>query len=239
MVARGDLGLELPLERVPGAQKLIINQANYRGTPVITATQMLRSMVRDLRPTRAEVTDVCTAVRDGTDAVMLSDETAIGKHPVTSVATLSKIALEAEMEFQDEVSSIGLKGQDRSSVPDAVCYAATYAAAKISAGAVVACTQSGATGRLMAKYRPQQLLFGATSERRTLTRMALYWGVEPILVELPEHCTTEDEINCALAVVRDQYGFKPGARIVITTGLRSKKVGTTNVMEIREIPRTN
>jgi pyruvate kinase len=226
------------MERVPGAQKFIIDQANYRGTPVITATQMLRSMVKDLRPTRAEVTDVCTAVRDGTDAVMLSEETAVGLHPIQAVQALHRICSEAEREFEAEAFGQRFKGQDRSTVPDAICFAAAYASSKISAGAVVACTQSGSTGRLMAKYRPLKPLFGVTTERKTLNRMSLYWGVEPVLIELAPDSSTEDEIIQALVALRDQYGLKPGSRVVLTAGLRSKSIGATNLMEIREIPRT-
>lgn len=237
MVARGDLGLELPLERVPGAQRFIINAANYTGTPVITATQMLMSMVEEIRPTRAEVSDVCTAVRDGTDAVMLSDETAIGKNPIKAIEVLSAIVYEAERELNLERDLMPAKRSDREKVADAVCYAATNAADKIAATAMIACTQSGYTARLMAKYRPKQPLFGVTSESRSLARMALYWGVEPLLISLDEEMNIEAEIRCALENVRDEFGLKPGSRVVITAGLRARKKGSTNVMEIREIPR--
>lgn len=237
MVARGDLGLELPLERVPGAQKLIIGTANQRGTPVITATQMLQSMVNELRPTRAEVTDVFTAVRDGTDAVMLSEETAIGRHPATVVKVMDRILLEAEQEFRLETPGVKVKGTDRETVSDAICYAACGAASKISASAIVACTQSGATARLLAKYRPQQPLFGATTEADALARMVLYWGVNPVLMKLSEDSETEAEVTSAMAAVRDQYGLKPGSRVVVTAGLRVRREGATTLMEIREIPR--
>lgn len=237
MVARGDLGLELPLERVPIAQKFIIDQANYVGTPVITATQMLQSMVAEVRPTRAEVSDVCTAVLDGTDAVMLSEETAVGKHPVEAVEYLHKILLNSEQEFQFEDRSAKLKGSDRDSVADATCYAACGAASKIDATAIVACTNSGYTARLVAKYRPRQVLFGATSERKTLGRMALYWGVQPVLFSIREDTMAESEIVTALTTIRNEFGVKPGSRVVVTAGLRAKKSGTTNLMEIREVPR--
>jgi len=138
MVARGDLGLELPLERVPTAQRLIIETANYHGTPVITATQMLQSMVHEIRPTRAEVSDVSTAVLDGTDAVMLSEETAIGKNPVNVIQVLDRIIQEAENQFQFESFKPRLKGSDSKTVADAICYAACGAANKVSAAAVVA-----------------------------------------------------------------------------------------------------
>ncbi|MBP9837451.1 MAG: pyruvate kinase [Proteobacteria bacterium] len=237
MVARGDLGLELPLEKVPSSQRLIIETANFNGTPVITATQMLMSMVKEIRPTRAEVTDVSTAVRDGTDAVMLSDETAIGAHPIESVQVLSRICLEAEKEFHYERYTPRLKGSDREKVADAVCYAACNAADKISASALLACTMSGYTARLIAKYRPQQNLYGVTPDRKALTRMAAYWGVEPVYVKIDENFTTEDEVTHSISIIRDKYGIKPGSRVVVTAGLRAKKTGSTCIMEIREVPR--
>jgi len=239
MVARGDLGLELPLEQVPGAQRLIIETANFAGTPVITATQMLMSMVHELRPTRAEVSDVCTAVRDGTDAVMLSEETAIGNHPVQAVRVLDRILCEVEKELDWEEFRPRLKQSgDGQGIADAVCYAAAGAANKISAAAILACTVSGYTARLMAKYRPKQTLFGTTSEASTLGRMAVFWGVEPVLISVSDDFSTEDEVNQAMVAVRDRYGIKPGSRVIITAGLRTKKTGTTDVMEIREIPRS-
>ncbi len=238
MVARGDLGLELPLERVPSAQRLIIQTSNYSGTPVITATQMLMSMVKEIRPTRAEVTDVTTAVRDGTDAVMLSEETAVGDHPALAVRVLDRIVQEAEQELHFEKYLPRLKSSDREKVSDAVCYAACNAADKISASGIIACTLSGHTARLLSKYRPRQVLFGATTEPRALRRMAMYWGVEPVLISVEDNFITEDEVNRAMVTVRERYGLKPGTRIVVTAGLRTKKSGSTNLMEIREIPRS-
>jgi pyruvate kinase len=237
MVARGDLGLEIPLERVPSAQRSIIEVANFSGVPVITATQMLMSMVNEIRPTRAEVSDVTTAVRDGTDAVMLSDETAIGKYPVESVQVLSKILLEAEREVNFERLRPRSKGSDRERVTDAVCYAAVNAADKIGAAAIVACTNSGYTARLMAKYRPTQPLFGISPSKRSLLKMVLCWGVIPVHNELEDKATHEEEVSRALALLRNNYGLKPGARVVITAGLGTKLSGSTTLMEIREIPR--
>lgn len=238
MVARGDLGLELPLERVPAAQRIIINEANLSGTPVITATQMLMSMVNEIRPTRAEVSDVYSAVRDGTDAVMLSDETAIGNHPVESVKVLSSILLEAEKEFFMDQGAPSQKKQAKDKVADAICFAASNASSKINASAIIACTESGSTAVLMAKYRPLATVFGATSVYETLAKMALIWGVQPLFIKLSESSSMEDEVTNALLSARDTYGIKPGSRVVITVGLRSKKTGSTNVLEIREVPRT-
>lgn len=238
MVARGDLGLELPLERVPSAQRLIIETSNFAGVPVITATQMLVSMVNEVRPTRAEVSDVHTAVRDGTDAVMLSEETAVGKHPIKVIKMLDAILQEAEKDSHNELLKNRLKSADGRRVADAVCYAACGASEKVGASAIIACSLSGATARLMAKYRPKQLLFAATSEKKTLTRLAPIWGIEPLYIEVAEDYSLEDEVTQAMVAVRDQYGIKPGSRVVVTAGLRAKKTGSTNVMQIREIPRT-
>lgn len=238
MVARGDLGLELPLERVPAAQRFIIAEANLTGTPVITATQMLMSMVHEIRPTRAEVSDVYTAVRDGTDAVMMSDETAIGKHPIAATNVLSSILLEAEKEARLDSKSMSHKKTAKDKVADAVCFAASNAAAKVGAQAIIACTETGSTATLMAKYRPDATVFGATSVKRILAKMALLWGVEPLLISLDSAASMEDEVSQALLMARDTYGLKPGSRVVITVGLRTKKTGSTNVMEIREVPRT-
>ena len=239
MVARGDLGVDLPLERVPGAQRFIISSANFEGTPVITATQMLMSMVEQIRPTRAEVSDVVTAIRDGTDAVMLSEETAVGKHPVLAIKVLSDIVCEAEREIRIESGKLNLRHSDRANVSDAICYAACNAAEKISATAILACTESGLTAKLMAKYRPNQPLYGATSQKKSLARMALFWGVEPIYIELDKDAGIESEIREAMLAIRDNYDSKPGSRVVVTAGLRTKSTGSTNVMEIREIPRSS
>ncbi|MCC6953048.1 MAG: pyruvate kinase, partial [Deltaproteobacteria bacterium] len=175
---------------------------------------------------------------DGTDAVMLSDETAIGKYPVEAIKVLDRIITDAEKNFDPEAYRSNLRGLDRATVPDAVCYAAMNAAVKVQASAVIVCTMSGHSARLMSKYRPKHPFFAVTTEPSTLNRLALNWGVEPVLIRLDSESVTEDEIYNAMAAVRDQYGLKPGARVVITAGLRTKQSGKTNVMEIREIPRT-
>jgi len=233
MVARGDLGLELPLEQLPMLQKRLIEQANYRGIPVIVATQMLQSMVTSIRPTRAEVSDIATAVMSGTDALMLSEETTIGEHPVACVEYLGKIAREAEQSFAFEEYKLRLRESDRATVPDAVAYAACAAAVKVSASAIVACTQTGNTARLVAKYRPQQPLYGASSSPATLRRMCLYWGVHPLLcIASSNH---EDELISALSAVQQRERLADGSRAVITGGVSVGTPGATNVMEIREL----
>ena len=233
MVARGDLGLELPLEQLPTVQKRMIEQANHRGIPVIVATQMLTSMVTSIRPTRAEVSDIAAAVMHGADALMLSEESAIGDNPVESVQYLSRIAQEAEKSFAFEEYKLRLRDQDLATVPDAVAYAACAAAIKVHAHAIIACTASGKSARLAAKYRPQQPLFGSSSKEATLRRMNLYWGVTPISsVAASNHY---EEIEIALTAVQSMEELPNGSRAVITGGLIVGKPGATSVLEIKEI----
>ncbi len=233
MVARGDLGLELPLEQLPRVQKEMIEKANFAGIPVIVATQMLSSMVTSIRPTRAEVSDVAAAVMQGADAVMLSEETAIGDHPAECVKYLDAIAIEAEKTFEFDEYKLRMRGADHETVADAVAYAACAAANKVSASALVSCTSSGRSARLLAKYRPQQSLFGSSSSLKTLRRMNLYWGVTPIpTTETTDH---HGELETALKAIREYENLPLGSRAVITGGLIVGQPGSTSVMEIKEI----
>lgn len=233
MVARGDLGLELPLEKVPRVQKKLIEQANFHGIPVIVATQVMHSMVTSVRPTRAEVSDIATAVMEGADAIMLSEETAIGDNPTLAVSHLSKIALEAESEFDFSEYRPRLKDADTETVPDAVAYAAAAAAIKVKADALIACTETGNSARLIAKYRPQQPLYGASSSERTCRRMCLYWGVKPIKFSAPD--SHQDELESALKSIQEEGGFENGSIAVITAGLSVRTPGSTSVLEIKEM----
>ena len=232
MVARGDLGLELPLEMLPHVQRTLIEKANNSGIPVIVATQMLHSMITSVRPTRAEVSDISAAVWNGADAVMLSEETTIGEHPVEAVKFLSRIAVAAERDFEFEEFKLRLRDHDRLNVPDAVAYAACAAAIKVNAAAVIACTERGTSARLAAKYRPQQPLYGASSHIETLRRMALYWGVTPIsCLAVNSH---DDELKTAMRAVQARENLPERARAVITGGIAAGKPGTTSVLEIKE-----
>ena len=233
MVARGDLGLELPIERLPRLQKALIEGGNIRGIPVIVATQMLQSMITSIRPTRAEVSDVATAVMSGADAVMLSEETTIGDHPVQCVEFLDKIARDAEQTFEFEEYKLRLRGQDRSEVSDAVAYAACAAANKVGAQAIIACTETGTSARLLAKYRPQQALYGVSSQKESLRRMCLYWGVTPVYCAAAS--SHSDEFEAALATVQKRQDLGKCSRAIITGGLRVKTPGATSLMEIREM----
>ena len=233
MVARGDLGLEVPMERVPLVQKHLIEQANYRGIPVIVATQMLSSMVTSIRPTRAEVSDISTAVMQGTDALMLSEESSIGEHPLECVRYLGKIALEAEKSFVFQEYKLRLRDSDSATVPDAVAYAAAAAAIKVNAAAIIACTETGNSARLLAKYRPQQPVYGASSLRSTLQRMTLTWGINPIFLDAAS--THDDELETALRAVQLREKLPNGSRAVITGGLAVRTPGSTSVLEIKEM----
>jgi pyruvate kinase len=232
MVARGDLGLELPLETLPRVQNDIISRCNTAGVPVIVATQMLHSMVTSIRPTRAEVSDIAAAVMSGTDAVMLSEETAIGEYPVECVEILSRIAHEAEHSLSFSANNLEERHKDLELVPDSIAFAAVAAAKKVDAAAIVSCTETGTTSRLVAKYRPEQPHYGASIHDFTLRRMMLYRGVIPIHIQ--RTASHADEIDAAIRAIKKHENIKGSARIVIIGGLSVQKPGSTSVLEIRE-----
>ena len=199
MVARGDLGIDCPLEDVPHLQKRIIRHCVEVGTPVVTATQMLESMIDAPAPTRAEVSDVANAVFDGTDAVMLSAETAIGHDPALVVATMSRIAARAESEasYRQWANRLGRvqqrqRGDVRERITQSITHAAWQAADDVGAAAILCCTRSGRTARSMARFRPPARLLGLSPDRRTLDALALSWGVEP--VEMEESDSTDEMV---------------------------------------------
>jgi pyruvate kinase len=220
MVARGDLGVEIPLERVPLVQKMLIAKANRAGKPVITATQMLRSMVDNPRPTRAEVTDVANAVLDGTDAVMLSEETAAGSYPREAVATMAKIIESAEAGFPHEHWIARVRAPGSLEIDDAVALAACELAEEVGAEAIVSCTRSGATARLVAKYRPRTPLIAATPDPSVFRHLALVWGVIPLHVPRTE-CDVESIIAGALDSVNRAELAGSGETVVVTAGVTS------------------
>lgn len=216
MVARGDLGVEMPPESVPIAQKQIIDAANRGQKLVITATQMLESMITNPRPTRAEASDVANAIFDGTDAVMLSGETAAGKYPVAAVAMMHAIVEEAE----GNMSTWGhWKGSESTGTRDdamSITRAARELAHDVNVAAITLFTQSGRTARLMSKASPRAPIYGLTPEPRTFNRMALYWGVEPLLVELS---STVDEMLASLeSAALSSTSIKPGQQVVVISG---------------------
>jgi pyruvate kinase len=212
MVARGDLGVDVPLATVPRLQKMLIGKANRAGKPVITATHMLRSMQDSPRPTRAEAADVANAVLDGTDAVMLSEETAIGRFPVEAVKIMAAIADDTETGFPFDAWMNRFEASR--AVPEAVARAACTLAAHIDAAAIVTCTRSGSTARRIARYRPRVPILAPTPHQETYRRLALVWGVTPLLSE--DRPTTDEVIDGALRVVQTAGHVRRGHTAVVT-----------------------
>jgi pyruvate kinase len=211
MIARGDLGVEIPIERVPIVQKQLIALANRAGKPVITATQMLRSMVESLVPTRAEATDVANAVLDGTDGVMLSEETAIGRHPVAAVRTMARIA--REVESYDQPHPL----EPRSDTADLIARAACDLAARLGAAAIVVPTTSGFTARQVARHRPHMPIIALTPNESVRRRLSLTWGITAVTA-VPPHPTLDTTLDFFRAPVRATGLVPAGARVVLTIG---------------------
>ncbi len=231
MVARGDMGVELPTEDIPLLQKRIIKNCNRFGVPVITATQMLDSMVSNPRPTRAETTDVANAIFDGTDAVMLSNETAVGKYPIEAVTTMAKIAQKADMELIKNFS-VDFASQIYT-ISGSVSMAATYIAQSLKATAIIAATYSGSSAKKVSRYRIPSLIIAATPEISTLRQMSLVWGVNPILIP-PSH-DTDTMIKASVDMATEAKIIKDGDIVVITTGLPIGVAGTTNIVKVEVV----
>jgi len=229
MIARGDLGIEIPLERVPVMQKMIINKAGIKGKPVITATQMLESMVENARPTRAEVTDVANAIFDGTDAVMLSGETAIGKYPIRAVEMMHRIACSTEevLPYEEILNQRYAAVSD--SLPDAISHAACYTAQDINAKAIICCTQSGYTARMVAKYRPRTMVIAVTPLETTFRRLVLSWDVLPLKISYTEN--TDDMMEKAKEAAKEAGLVAVGDTVVITAGVPIGVPGKTNIIK--------
>jgi len=232
MVARGDLGVELPFEEVPLAQKRIISLCNRLGRPVITATQMLESMITHPRPTRAEASDVANAIIDGTDAVMLSAETAAGQYPRLAVEAMSRIIAEIE---RNAPSMREERRQPESafSTEFAIAAASHAAASMLGAPCLIVFTKSGFSARVVASQRPQVPILVLTDVPRTYRQMAMVWGVVP---ELVTHCNSYDEmVRLALAAVRRRELAKTGDRVVVTAGVPFDVPGTTNMIKVETV----
>jgi pyruvate kinase len=229
MVARGDLGVETPLEHVPLLQKMLIEKANRAGKPVITATQMLLSMVENPRPTRAEVGDVANAILDGTDALMLSEETASGCYPAEAVATMRRIAEDTESAFPFEQWMRRFEDRALQSLPEAVAGAASELAEHIGAAVIVAWTESGATARLVAKHRPRRPILALSTAPATARRLALVWGVIPLVAEEGKDTDAMMEKAPVLAVASGLA--RPGDKVVITAGIPMGVPGSTNLIK--------
>lgn len=243
MVARGDLGVELPFETVPLAQKRIIRLANLVGRPVITATQMLESMVEHARPTRAEVSDVANAIWDGTDAVMLSAETATGAFPRLAVEAMRRIII--EVESHPHLGSPSQAGKERrerrpsyegtgaTTTEDAIAAATVAAARMLATPLVIVLTKSGFSARVIASHRPDVPILAITHDARTYRQLALVWGVIPHLVEYS--ATYDAMVALARTAVRDRGLASPGDRVLVTAGVPFDVPGTTNVLRVEII----
>jgi len=225
MVARGDLGVEMSPENVPLLQKKIIEACHWAEKPVITATQMLESMIENPQPTRAETSDVANAILDGTDCVMLSGETAVGKYPVQTVEFMSRIARQAEKSVNPWPPDEDVSGPDES-----VAHAACRAAEEQCVRAIVTFTQSGSTALLVSKHRPRSLIIAATPFEKVSRLLSLYWGVTPIVVKARR--TTDDMISGVEHAMLKRKLVKPGELIVITAGVPVGVAGSTNMMKI-------
>ena len=230
MIARGDLGVELSPERVPVLQKKIISLANEAGKVVITATQMLESMIKSPRPTRAEASDVANAVFDGTDALMLSGETAVGRYPVRAVEIMARIAGEAEEAALAQKHMLRRKGHEEGSFTQAVAFAANAACTEVGAKAVVVFSESGDTARVMSKIRPISPIIAFTPRERTWRRLSLVWGVQPFLIKYGEN--TDEMICRGEAALLDNGLAALGDTIVILSGSKLGMRGATNMMKI-------
>jgi pyruvate kinase len=233
MVARGDLGVELPAEDVPIIQKQMIQKCRKAGKPVITATQMLDSMIRNPSPTRAEVSDVANAVFDGTDAVMLSGETASGMYPVESVHTMARIAQRAEMALQYTDAAAPRMGSASMPVTDAIGHATVQIAAELRAAAIITSTKSGWTARMIARHRPRTMIIAVATDLHTTRTLNLLWGVYPILGE--DIATTDEMILIAVNKAVEAGYARPGDTVIITAGVPVGVSGTTNLIKVHEV----
>jgi pyruvate kinase len=233
MVARGDLGIELALEQVPLVQKSVIALAGMHARPVITATQMLESMVTSSRPTRAEVTDVANAILDGTDALMLSQETAVGAYPVEAVQMMASIARTTEPAAPNAEWNEHRVRRDERDPGYTVAYNACAAVRQLNLAAIVCPTLSGRSARLISAHRPEVPVYALSPSDEVVRRCSLMWGVEA--AGMPRRETTEELIADALVRARELGWLKPGQRVAVTAGLPSGSPGTTSLLQIQEI----
>lgn len=230
MIARGDMGVEIPLQEVPVIQKKIIKEVYNADKIVITATQMLDSMMKNPRPTRAEATDVANAIYDGTSAIMLSGETAAGSYPVEALKTMIDIAECAENDIDYNKRFRILDRMDTPDVTDAISHATCMTAIDINASAIVTITKSGRTARMISRYRPLSPIIGCTPSRKTYYQMNLSWGITPVMIK--EETDTEELFNNSMkAVQRDGY-IEKGGLAVITAGVPLGISGTTNIIRV-------
>ncbi len=236
MVARGDLGVELPPEQVPAIQKHIIRRASEFRKPVITATQMLESMIENPRPTRAEVSDVANAVYDGTDAVMLSGESAIGKYPVEAVSMMARIVADAERNIKELRAERRQHQHIHLSIAETICEATAHAADDLDLRGIAVFTESGQTARQLSKYHPPSPIFALSPIEITVNRLSLLWGATPI--RCPKVNTTDAMVDCAESLLEQGGYIKPREVIAIVAGTRTKS-GSTNFLRLHMMGERN
>ncbi|WP_085523119.1 pyruvate kinase [Tuberibacillus sp. Marseille-P3662] len=236
MVARGDLGVEIPAEEVPLVQKQLIKKCNESGKPVITATQMLDSMQRNPRPTRAESSDVANAIFDGTDAIMLSGETAAGDYPDKAVQTMDKIAERTEqaLDYRDLMRS--RSSESDTTITDAIGQAVSHTALNLNVSSIITATVSGHTARVVSKYRPKANIVAVTSTEKSLRRLTLVWGVYPCMGKIAS--STDEMLDVAVHEAVQSEMVDHGDLVVITAGVPVGKVGTTNLMKVHIVGET-
>lgn len=232
MVARGDLGVEIPMENLPAVQKMIIEKCNNAGKPVITATQMLDSMIRNPRPTRAEVSDVANAIYDGTDAIMLSGETAAGKYPVEAVKTMATIAKRTE-ETLDYDNLLKQNTKNNSTVTDAISHATCTTAIDLNASAIITSTSTGYTARMVSKFRPKCPIIATTDDEKVMRRLALTWGVYSVKASNAHN--TDEVIENSIEAAKNAKYINHGELVVITAGVPVGVSGTTNLIKVHVI----
>lgn len=233
MVARGDLGVEIAFEEIPRLQKLIIKKTLNAGKPAITATQMLDSMIRNPRPTRAEITDVANAIYDGTSAIMLSGETAVGKFPELTVATMAKIAEKTEADIDYVKNFENTHINISKNITDAISYSTVSAAHSLGAAAIISITKSGHTSRMVSRYRPQCMIIASTPLEKVYNQLALSWGVVPVHAE--EATTTDEIFQNSVENAFKEGLVKNGDLVVITGGMPVGISGTTNMIKIHVV----
>ena len=232
MVARGDLGVEVPLEDVPSLQKKLIQRGIAAGKPVITATQMLDSMIKNPRPTRAEATDVANAIYDGTSAIMLSGESAVGAYPVEAVETMVRIALRAEADM-DYIRRFSRDTSASTDVTNATSHATVTSAHDLNASAIITVTKSGSTARILSRYRPACVIVGCTTEKHVWRQLALSWGTVPLMIA--EESNTDDLFEHAVDAAVQNGLVHDGELVVLTAGVPLGISGTTNLMKVHVV----
>lgn len=230
MVARGDMGVEIPIERVPVVQKMIIEKCNKAGKPVITATQMLDSMMRNPRPTRAEASDVANAIFDGTDAVMLSGESANGKYPIEAAKTMARIAMAAEAQIDYEAALNKRKENALSNVANAISLATCTTARELNVSAIITATQTGSTARMVSKYKPECPIIAVTPDEKVARKLALNWGVFPIWARKFE--STDEMIIESVNKAKECGHVENGDLVVVAAGIPVHYSGTTNMLKV-------